>query len=289
MTLVPFTNCCAMLGIDAKTLRNWLRQANLAWAAHPKDARLKCLTSEQVERLATLHARPLPLPVSAPAVLPEAAPAKPESEAPLLEASLLLPISSSAEADLRKQLSCLETKMTIMQEQLAQLALCVLGEREVRYEQRLKALEALLPQTLDPPACPPAPQAPAAQEPPQGPSTYGRPLHPAEQRARSRLIPLIEYGASGQYVVICPELGELALTLDSPEWFAWLATLSSFRFVGQQGRFTAYRKGRMSRRWSAYRTMHQHDYQHYLGTTDHLTIDCLEQMAAKLQSHMAAL
>ena len=29
MTLVPFTDCCAMLGIDAKALRNWLRQANL--------------------------------------------------------------------------------------------------------------------------------------------------------------------------------------------------------------------------------------------------------------------
>ena len=36
MTLVPFTACCAMLGIDAKTLRNWRRQANLEWAAHPR-------------------------------------------------------------------------------------------------------------------------------------------------------------------------------------------------------------------------------------------------------------
>lgn len=289
MTLVPFTDCCAMLGIDAKTLRNWLRQANLAWAAHPKDARLKCLTTEQVERLATLHARPLPSPVSVPPALPEATPGKPKNEAQLLEATILLPTSVPPEADLRKQLSCLETKMSTMQEQLAQLALCLLGEREVRYEQRLRALEALLPQTLDPPAYPPAPQAPVAKAPPQGPSIYGRPLHPAEHRARSRLIPLIEYGASGQYVVICPELGELALTPDSPQWFAWLATLSSFRFVGQQGRFTAYRKGRLSRRWSAYRTMHQHGYQHYLGTTDHLTINCLEQMAATLQSHMAAL
>jgi len=78
------------------------------------------------------------------------------------------------------------------------------------------------------------------------------------------------------------------LTPDSSAWFDWLATLSSFRFVGKQGRFTAYRKGRMSRRWLAYRTIHQHDYQHYLSITDHLTIDCLEQMAAKLQSYMAA-
>ena len=62
MTLVPFTDCCAMLGIDAKTFRNWLRQANLEWAVHPKDARLKCLTSEQVQQLAIVHARPLALP-----------------------------------------------------------------------------------------------------------------------------------------------------------------------------------------------------------------------------------
>src|SRR5260370_7935452 len=67
-----------------------------------------------------------------------------------------------------------------------------------------------------------------------------RRLHPAELRARSRVIPLIEYGARGTYVVICPQEGELHLTPDSPEWFDWLATLSSFRFVGQQVRFPAY-------------------------------------------------
>jgi len=286
MTLVAFTDCCAMLGIDAKTLRNWLRQANLEWAAHPKDARLKCLTTEQVERVATLHARPLPSPLSA---LPEVAPGKPESEAQLLEASLLLPPSVSPEADLRKQLSCLERSVTSMQEQLAQLALELLQERSLRYERRLSALEAHLQQQLDAPASVHELEALGEIHQPQGPSTTGRRLHPAELRARSRVIPLIEYGAAGTYVVICPQEGELLLTPDSPAWFDWLATLASFRFVGQQGRFTAYRKGRMSRRWSAYRTIHQHDYQHYLGTTDHLTIDCLEQMAAKLQSYLAAL
>ena len=265
MTLVPFTDCCAMLGIDAKTFRKWLQQANVPFSVHPKDARIKCLTMPHVQQLATLHGRPLPLPVSAPSVLDQALgqaqPAQ-ESEAQRAQPTTLLPPCVSEETDLRKQLSCLEAKMSTMQEQLAQLALELLQERSQRYERRLSSLEALLPQTLDPPACPAVPHAPVALEQPQGPSTYGRPLHPAEQRARSRLIPLIEYGASGQYVVICPELGELAFTPDSPQWFAWLATLSSFRFVGQQGRFTAYRKGRMSRRWSAYRTIHQHDYQH---------------------------
>ncbi len=289
MTLVPLTDCCAMLGIDAKTLRHWLRQANLELAPHPKDARLKCLTMQQVQQVAMLHVRPLPSPVSAPSALAEAAPGQPESEAQLLEAATLLPTSVSQEADLRKQLSCLETKMTTMQEQLAQLALSLLREREVRYEERLRALEVLLPPTLGLPACPPVPHAPVAGEHPQDPSTSGRPLHPAEQRARSRLIPLIEYTASGQYVVICPELGELALLPDSPEWFAWLVTLSSFRFVGQQGRFTAYRRSRSSRSWRAHRSIHQHHYKHTLGVTDQLTINRLEQAAAILQSHRDSL
>src|SRR5258708_6650734 len=129
MTLVPFTDCCAMLGIDAKTLRSWRERAKWTGAVHRKEARLKCLTREQVERLATLHARPLPSPISTSPVRAFAAPGKPESEAQPLEATILLPTSVSPEADLRKQLSCLETKMTTMQEQLAQLTLFLLGER----------------------------------------------------------------------------------------------------------------------------------------------------------------
>jgi len=292
MTSLPLADCSTMLGIDPKTLRHWLKQADIPLQAHPTDARLKCLTMPQVQQVAMLHGRPLALPVSAPPVLDQAlgqVQTSQESEAQLAQATTLLPACGSEETDLRKQLSCLEAKLSTMQEQLAQLALELLQERSQRYERRLSALEALLPQTLDRPTCPPVPHAPLVAAQPGAPSLLGRPLHPAELQARSRLIPLIEYGASGQYVVICPELGELALTPDSPEWFEWFATLSSFRFVGQQGRFTAYRKGRMSRRWSAYRTIHQHDYQHYLGTTDHLTIDCLEQMAAKLQSYMASL
>jgi len=64
---------------------------------------------------------------------------------------------------------------------------------------------------------------------PAGVPPVPRVLNPAELRARARLIPLIEYGAAGTYVVICPQEGELALPPDSPEWFGWFATLSSFR------------------------------------------------------------
>ncbi len=292
MTLVPFTDCCAMLGIDAKTLRNWLRQANLEWAAHPKDARLKCLTREQVEQLATLHTRPLPSPLSPPLARAFAAPGKPESEAQFLEATILLPTSVSPEADLRKQLACLEKSVTSMQEQLAQLALELLQERSLRYEHRLSALEAQVQQQRDVPASAYEREALGEAPLPESLSTTGRRLHPAELRARSRVIPLIEYGAADTYVVICPHEGALQLVPDSPEWFEWFATISSFRFVGQQGRFTAYRDskhGRPSRSWRAHRWLHQHNYKHSLGVTDQLTITRLEQVAAILQAHVDAL
>jgi hypothetical protein len=283
-----------MLGIDAKTLRNWLRQANLEWAAHPKDARLKCLTREQVEQLATLHTRPLPSPLSPPLARAFAAPGKPESEgeAQFLEATILLPTSVSPEADLRKQLTYLEKSVTSMQEQLAQLALELLQERSLRYEHRLSALEAQLQQQQDVPASAHEREAVGEVPLPESLSTTGRRLHPAELRARSRVIPLIEYGAADTYVVICPQEGALELVPDSPEWFEWFATISSFRFVGQQGRFTAYRDskhGRPSRSWRAHRWLHQHNYKHSLGVTDQLTITRLEQGAAILQAHVDAL
>ena len=102
------------------------------------------------------------------------------------------------------------------------------------------------------------------------------------------MLPLIDYTAAGTSIVICPQSGELLLTPDSPEWFDWLATLSSFRFLGRQGRFSASRnKGRSC--WMAYRRIHGHRYEYALGNTKHLTIDALEQMATTLQSHMPSL
>jgi hypothetical protein len=88
--------------------------------------------------------------------------------------------------------------------------------------------------------------------------------------------------------VISPELGELSLPPDSSEWLDWLATLSSFRFVGQLGRLSTYRnKGRSC--WMAYRRIHGRRYEYTLGSTDRLTINSLEQMAARLQAHMPSL
>jgi hypothetical protein len=290
MTTIALTDCCTMLGIDPKTLRHWLHQAQMPLHVHPTDARIKCLTSEQVQQLAGVHARPLALPEAlTPSPLVLSSPLSAEDAPTDTGLALVQRPHCHSETDLLKKLAHLETHVTTLQQQLAQLALELLQERTERYEQRLHTLEALIQPTEGPEARPQALQTMGPQTQQEQVTGNERRPHPAELRARSRVLPLIEYGAAGTYVVICPQEGELVLTPDSPAWFDWLATLASFRFVGKQGRFTAYRKGRMSRRWSAYRTIHQHDYQHYLGTTDHLTIDCLEQMAAKLQSYMAAL
>lgn len=129
---------------------------------------------------------------------------------------------------------------------------------------------------------------PIVEQQPQKPCVPQRPLQPAELRARSRILARVEYACQGFYVLICPQEGVLSFTTDSPQWFDWLASLASFRFLGPQGRFTAYREG-LTRSWRAYRTFHGRCYRRSLGTTDRLTIARLEQVAATLQSDISSL
>jgi hypothetical protein len=288
MTTIPQMECCTMLGIDPKTLRNWLRHAQLQFVAHPTDARLKCLTSEQVQQLAALHARPLPPPAAASAALrqevnPLASTLSPPaptqaSETPLACATPSFP----EEAELRKAVSALEAKVLTLQEHLTQLSLELLRERSERYERRLSSLEALLSQS--------APGLPAKTEgvpvvAPHRERPFQRSLQPGELQARARVIPRVELGAAGSYVLICPHEGELAFAPDSPDWFEWLCSLASFRFIGHSGRFTAYREG--GRSWRAYRTVHGQNYKQSLGTTDRLTIARLEEVAGMLQARLS--
>lgn len=285
--------CCTMLGIDPKTLRHWLRHADMQFVAHPTDARLKCLTQEQIQQLATLHARPLqmapdPSPVLREQVTPLAW--SPEHTVPVQENKMALVSAASSlseEAELRKVVCGLEAKVLTLQEQLTQLSFEVLRERTERYEHRLSALEAQFSQHATGSSNVTELVPVVAQRPP-GPSAAPRPLQPAEQLARSRILPRIEYGAEGLYVLICPKEGVLSFPVDSPEWFDWLASLASFRFIGSQGRFTSYREGQ-TRMWKAYRTFHSRAHRRYLGITDRLTIARLEHVAASLQSEMASL
>jgi len=132
-----------------------------------------------------------------------------------------------------------------------------------------------------------APPTPEAEQEPPRTLRVPRPLHPVEQLARSRRPPLIEYCASGSYVIISSHEGEVHLEPNSRAWFDWLATLSSFRFVGPTGRFTAhrgYKRGQQTLYWSASRCVRRHTYKHYLGMTESLTLASLEHTAARLQS-----
>jgi hypothetical protein len=287
MTIIALTECCALLGIDPKTLRNWLKHANVPVAAHPTDARIKGLTLQDVHQLARLHARPQLAPASALACSEEQASRHPEREATHVQAPQLVPPCSPPEAELIQKLVGLERQVTTMQHQLAHLALELLHERELRYERRLEALEARVQQTTEHEASAPHAQTRAGTIKREAGVAREQRLHPTQRRTRP-LLPLIEYGASGSYVIICPKLGDLSLVPDSPEWFAWLASVSSFRFVGKSGRFTACRvfhKGPTCY-WQAYRSIHQHRYKPYLGKTESLTINCLEQAAATLQSYL---
>ncbi len=272
MTSLSLAECCRLLAIDPKTLRQWLAQAKMALHTDPTNAKIKCVTSEQVQTLAHLHGRVLKPEATASAATPTTS----EAQNQVLPTAL-------PDADLRAKLAQMEAQMATLQAQLTDLTLQLLREREQHTEQRLLALEAELTSAGDRPlvSC-----SGVALSVPYQPAVPALTCHPTEKR--NRLIPLIEYGARGQYILISPEEGELAITPDSPEWFTWLASLSSFRFVGQSGRFSA-RRGynrRPNRCWYAQRGIHQKNYSKYIGVSEHITTARLEQIAAHFQSYM---
>jgi hypothetical protein len=272
MTSLSLADCCRLLAIDPKTLRQWLAQAQMALHTDPANAKIKCLEVEQVQTLARLHSRVLQLPAAASAATATTFQAQ----------SQMLP-TTLPDTDLRVRLAQMEAQVATLQAQLTDLTLQLLREREQRTEQRLLALEAQQTGTDEYPF---ASQAGPVLSLPYQPAMPPLVCHPTERR--NRLIPLIEYGARGRYVLISPEEGEVLITPDSPEWFAWLASLSSFRFVGQSGRFSA-RRGynhRPNRCWYAQRGIHQKNYSKYIGVSENITIARLEQVAAHFQSYL---
>ena len=291
MTLLPVADGARLLGIHSKTLHHWLKEANLPLAPHPTDARVKCVTQEHLQQVARLHERRLqasgPLDAAHPPLGPSqmSVPSVPENQRETASTACSFLTASASEADLIQKLCGLETKIATLQEQVAQLTLALLQERERSVEQRLSALESFMHPFVGRPM--PNPLAREARQDPAGVAQQPRSLHPAEQLARSRRPALIEYCTAGIYVIISSEEGELHLEPNSRAWFDWLATLSSFRFIGPVGRFTAhrgYKQGQQTLYWSASRCVRRHSYKHYLGMTESLTLANLEHTAARLQS-----
>ena len=242
------------------------------------DARFRCLTWEQLQELATLHSRPLasdcPTPNSVlPAAFAAASPVLPQPQ--LFSPTSSEPQESEKEAPLLNQLAALEAQVTLLQEQVTQLTQELLQERQLRSEQCLATLEELLRplrgvdltlQTLQ--------QTPEAK-----PKHSSKPPSPKPAKSRSHaLSPLVEYTADGSYMILSPTDGELAFSPNSPQWFAWLSTLTSLRFVGQQGSFCLRRRsGQQS--WQARRVINGRRYDRRMGRTEDLTSAALEQMA----------
>jgi hypothetical protein len=244
------------------------------------------VTEEDLQQIASLHGRLLQTSQALDTSSPPPVASEPRTlslpERGVVSASPAgsLPAPSTSEADLIQKLLCLETKVTTLQEQIAQLALALLKERERSVEQRMTALESRMHQLVGKPM-PDAPPPEVGQEPVCAPRGV-RQLLPAEQLARSRMPPLIEYSQQGAYVIVSSQEGELHLLPDSAQWFDWLARISSFRFVGPAGRFTACRESKGGRGWIAHRSVHQHCYKRSIGVTDRLTIASREQTAATL-------
>ena len=255
MTVVSVAQATRRLGIDAKTLHRWLADAQLALQSHPHDGRKKGLSEEHLQALARLHQRRL-------ASSEEEGPAQLLCQIPALPAELL---------SLPEQLAAMQAQLVTLQQQVADLT-------------------RLITQHGPGPAIPLAPTKP--------PRTAKRPAKPTPPAPRSRraakppsksahVIPRVEYGPEGRYVVICPKQGLLPLEPDTPEWFAWLAAQSSFRFVGKLGHFTAHHEWRVPRgAWRAHRHIHNHGYTLRLAPTHDLTMAVLEHTAEALQAHL---
>jgi hypothetical protein len=84
---------------------------------------------------------------------------------------------------------------------------------------------------------------------------------------------------------------KLDISSDTPEYFTWLSTIKSFHFKGKAGHFTAQleQKQRGVSYWYAYRKHHKHQFKQYIGTTDKLTINRLEEIAGLIQEKASQL
>jgi len=131
-----------------------------------------------------------------------------------------------------------------------------------------------------------SPQEKSQESPQERESRRAKAASPlVDRRKRPCVLPLVEYGTQGKYVVITPQQGLLDFEPDSPEWFAWLSTLTAFRFVGPNGHLTVHRqKCRPSWSWRATRCIRSRTHSLHLVPTELLTLDVLEQAAASLQS-----
>lgn len=161
MPVLSVAEAAHRLGIDAKTLRRWLAEAQLPLQRHPGDGRKKGVSAEYVHLLARLHRRRL-------AGLAEESPAP----APALGEGL----------ELSDVLLALPERLDAVQAQLSAL------------EQQVAALTLLFRQPVSQPVSPPAakPRRRSTRPPTPASATIKTPRKPVHVISR------VEYGEQGQ-------------------------------------------------------------------------------------------
>ena len=255
MSFVSVAQATTRLGIDAKTLHRWLAEAQLPLHSCPQDGRKKGVSDEDLQALARRHQRSL-------------TPPPPEPPVPVAGAGPALPTALLA---LPERLDALQTQIAALQQQVTALTRLITQHRQEPVIPAASTQQAKSASRPSKPASPASRSRPAAKPP-------RKPVH---------VLPRVEYGPEGRYVVTCPKHGVLPLEPETPEWFAWLAQQSSFRFVGKGGRFTAHHEWRVPRgAWRAHQHIRNHSYTLRLAPTQELTLAVLEQAAAALHAHL---
>jgi hypothetical protein len=259
MTILSLADGCRQLGIDPKTLRRWLAQAPFTRQPHPQDARLTGLTVEQLRWLAQAHHRHL-------ATLPQ------EQEGVAPTTPIASPTLPEDLRELLQALRALPAQLVALQEQLADVSQGLSQGTGPSATARSRSGATTWA---------------AGRRRSQGRS-QAESLRQQRRPSQTQVLALVEYAGEGRYVLISPRGGLLPFEPETPAWFAWLTTCSSFRFVGKSGRLTAHRElHNVSRAvWRAHRSIRNHTYNVHLGKTEELTIATLEQAAAALHAHL---
>src|SRR5258708_11358273 len=103
---------------------------------------------------------------------------------------------------------------------------------------------------------------------------------------------LLIWGAErGAYALYAsPSKARLTVTRGAQAWFAWLGSVPSFPFQGQQGQLTARKESRQwgEGYWYAYRRVGPKLTKKYLGRTAELTLARLEEAATLLARAQAS-
>src|SRR5947209_7104040 len=98
----------------------------------------------------------------------------------------------------------------------------------------------------------------------------------------TKMTPLVR----GDRLIYQQDEHEQVLAVETPAWFAWLATASTFAFTSDNGTFTARKERAGNQRggwyWKAYRTQHGKHFSLYLGKTEALTLERLNAVVQAL-------